>query len=68
MKKDQKYFRERLSALRNALDALLAELDEIEGDPAPRKRRNLSVVRMVEHETNYALGTWKKPAALKKAK
>jgi hypothetical protein len=68
MMKDAKYFRARLSALRNALDVLLAELDEIESDPAPRMRRNLTVIRMEEHETNHALGTWRKPKGLKKAK
>jgi hypothetical protein len=65
--KDKKYYRTKLSALRNAIDELLQGLGE-EGDPAPRKRRNLKVERVEAHETNYAMGTWKKPTVLRKQK
>jgi hypothetical protein len=63
--KDKKYYKQKLSALRNAIDELLQGLDD-EGEPAPRTRRNLKAVRVETHETNYAMGTWKKPAVLKK--
>jgi hypothetical protein len=65
--KDKKYYRLKLSALRNAIDELLLGLED-EDLPAPRSRRNLKTVRVEKHETNYAMGTWKKPAALRKSK
>jgi hypothetical protein len=63
--KDKKHIKQQLSALRNAIDELMQGLDE-EVEPAPRTRRNLKAVRIETHETNYAMGTWKKPAALRK--
>lgn len=66
----QQYFIQNLSALRNAIDALLVELGA-EGQhlaPAPGKRRNLKVVRVENIENNFSVGTWRKPSALKKAK
>lgn len=64
--KDKKYYRQKLSALRNAIDELLLGLEDVENEKAPRIRRNLKEQRIENHETNYAMGTWKKPAALRK--
>lgn len=65
--KDKKYYRLKLSALRNAIDELLLGLED-EDIPAQRSRRDLQNIRVENHETNYAMGTWKKPASLRKAK
>lgn len=66
----QQYFTQKLSALRNAIDALLVEL-AAENQPsavAPGKRRNLKVVRVENFENNFSTGGWRKPDELKKAK
>ena len=51
--------------IRNASAAQVEELDRIlkQLDPAPteRKRKNLKDRRIEQFETNYTLGTWKKP-------
>jgi hypothetical protein len=58
--------------LRNVHAAAIEELDkillDIDSAPRQRKRRNLKEKRVEEFETNYTLGTWKKPAALRKTK
>lgn len=66
--KDKKYFRQRLLALRNAIDEVVGELGDSNSDPAPRIRRNLKKERVENHETNYAMNRWKKPESLKKIK
>jgi hypothetical protein len=54
--------KQRLSALRNALDVLIGEVEAIEPAPAPRKRRNLKAGRVMQFSENG----WSKPAELRK--
>jgi hypothetical protein len=65
---ERKYFIGRFSALRNALDEVLGELQSTPEDSAPRIRRNIKKERIERHETNYAIGKWSKPASLKAQK
>lgn len=63
--------KKRLRRVRSAAAALLQELDGLDLDPAPelqRKRSNLKEARVDHYATNYALGTWRKPAQLKSKK
>lgn len=66
--KDNKYFHQRLLALRNAIDETLKELEATipEETPAPRSRRNLKEERIAQFELNYTMGKWSKPKSLKK--
>lgn len=66
--RDKKYYHQRLSALRNALDVLIEELAEAPADPAPCKRCNLATERIQQQEASFAVGTWKKPKGAKKKK
>lgn len=61
------YFRRKLKALRNAIDETLMELGDEQPTPQ-RQRRNLKEARVLEIESNYAEGTWKKPKQLRKVK
>lgn len=65
MSKDLSYFRNKLLALRNAIDETLKEIGE-ETSPPSRARRNLKQERVIQFETNMALGTWRKPKQLLK--
>lgn len=63
-----KSLKDRLSALRNAIDVIVSELEvDQPSDPATPKRRNLREERILEFETNYALGRVRKPKALRKS-
>jgi len=65
--KDVKYFRQRLLALRNAIDETLQELGEaVTEEPVPRLRRNLKKERVEHYQLNYTMGKWSKPKSLKK--
>lgn len=55
---EKKYYTGRISALRNALDELLGELETQQEQPATRSRRNLKKERIERHEQNYAIGKW----------
>lgn len=65
---EKKYYAQKLSALRNAIDEVVRELGLIQTESAPRKRRNLRQQRLEELETNYALGSVRKPSELRKHK
>jgi hypothetical protein len=67
MRQTLSYYRDKLTALRNALDVLLGEMDR-ETAPAPRKRRNLKEERLRQLEMETMGGTWRKPTELKKKK
>ena len=63
--------KKKLRRVRSAAAALLTELDGLDIDPtpeAPRKRRELKQGRVEHYANNYAMGTWRKPAELRKTK
>lgn len=67
MSTQSKYFTQKLLTLRGAIDELLEEMKEDHAPPeSPRIRRNLKKNRIDNHETNYSLGSWRKPKQLKK--
>ena len=51
--KDLNYYRSKLLALRNALDAILAEMDAEQPAPAPPKRQNKRSERMLNFGAMY---------------
>lgn len=60
-----------LRRVRSAAVAFIRELDGLNLDQAPekpRKRENLKEARKDRFATNYAMGTWRKPAALRRTK
>jgi hypothetical protein len=62
------YYKAKLSALREAIDKTVEELeqDEKNASETPRQRRNLRAQREAEIEMNILLGTVRKPSGLRK--
>ena len=66
MPKELKYYKERLSALRNAIADLLEEMEKATPATPPRKRRSNKQDVMREFEAMYEYGIRRKPEHLKK--
>lgn len=66
MPKELKYYKERLSALRNALATLLEEMEQDTPATPPRKRRSKKQEIRQELEAMYEYGIRRKPERFKK--